>query len=128
MALLPGEVFKNDESISDDTRLLRRIPPDKIKRSVNPPLPDSDNLAISPDGTGTSVDIWENDEDPAKCLEGHEGFGLVYLTAKQLRDKGLGIIHDPLPQKPNHALIQGPRSRGTKRWLAKNSVWVHLPE
>lgn len=125
MSVPPGDCTKDDKDIPDSACLLRRIPPYGIKG--NPGRPNSSNFGNSPDGTGTSVDILEQDREPGDSLAGHDGFGLVSVTAGDLRSLGLGIIRIPLPGNPHHAHIQGPKSRSIKRKIAECAEWVVHP-
>ena len=122
-----GDQFEDDQTISLETRILRRIPPGKIVKKDPNQRPQSDNFSNHPTGTGTSVSILVEGSDPLDVLEGHEGFGLVSLTVQDIRDAGLGIVRHPTSDDPNHAHIQGEKNRHVKRRLAKAAVWIVLP-
>ncbi|MCH9049906.1 MAG: hypothetical protein IIA72_02305 [Proteobacteria bacterium] len=127
MAGKRGDQFEDDETISLETRVLRRIPPGRVVKNNTNLRPQSDNFSNHPTGTGTSVSIFVEGSDPLDLLEGHEGFGLVSLTVQDIRDAGLGIIRNPTPDDPNHAHIQGEKNRRVKRRLAKAADWIAAP-
>jgi hypothetical protein len=124
---VPGYQYQDDAGIPDDVRLLRRIPGGRYTEKEGRAAPNSDCFKDSSDGTGASVDIWEDDWSPEKSLEAQpEHFGLVSFTAGQLRALGLGIIRMPLPDNPHHATLQGPKTTSVLRRLAKHCEWQKL--
>ena len=120
-----GDELKDDSKISSDTKVLRRIPPEKIKPKTR--IPSSDNFSNHYDGSGTSVTIWADGVTPDDVLKDHESFGLVALTVAEIRAQGLGIIRAPLPDNPNHAHLQGKKTTGKKRRLAAAAEWIREP-
>lgn len=124
----PGDVFADDPSISDEARVLRRIPPGQVVNVPPTDRPRSDAFSNSPDGTGTSVDIWEEGWNSKDTLVDHENFGLVSLTVRNIRDAELGIVRNRIPGNPHHALIQGKKTKGKQRSLAKASQWIKRPD
>lgn len=127
-AALSGEQYQDDPNIPDNAKLLRRIPGGRFTEKAGARVPNSDCFKNSSDGTGTSIDIWEDDWSPQKCLEGQaEGFGVVAVTAGQLRGLGIGVIRAPLPDNPHHALLQGPKGKKTLKKLAKLCEWEIMP-
>jgi len=90
--------------------------------------PQSDAFSNSPDGSATSVDIWEGDRQPEDTLAGHDDFGLVWLTVADVRAAGLGVIRNKIGGNPHHALIQGKKTKGKQRKLASVACWIKLPE
>ncbi len=76
----------DDPNISSDTRLLRRIPAAHIGigGKIN-----SHAFKERTRGEGTSVDIWEARHGPEETLQGHPGFGVVFVTAGEVRAVGL---------------------------------------
>lgn len=107
---------------------MRRIPPKQVARDTSPLRPASSNFENSPDGTGTSVDIWEADCGPENTLAGHPGFGLVVLTVQDVREQG--VIRWPVPGNQHHALLQGKKTQGVRRRLAERAAhgWYKYPE
>jgi hypothetical protein len=129
MAVKSGDVDDDDVSIPDEMRVLRRIPPGMTApKDANSRRPSSDNFCNDPeDGSGTSVDLWDGTEDPLASLEGHDGFGLVSITVGEIRATGLGVCPAPLDDNPRHAVIQGRKTDGIMRRLARASVWIREP-
>ena len=128
MAEKPGDKFDDDESITPETRVLRRIPPGRFVEDRDGPRPQSDNFSNHDDGTGTSVDIMVEGFDPLAQLDGLDGYGLVSISVLNIRNAGLGIVPDPLPDNPHHANLQGKKTRGVKRQLALSAEWIVMPE
>jgi hypothetical protein len=125
----PGDEFRDDDSISADTRILRRIPPGMTKTEMDGRRrPGSGNFDNDPNGFGTSVDIWADDSSPDACLAaGGPGFGLVFIRVGEIREFGLGVVRDSLEGNPNHALIQGRKSKSVQRKLARAAIWIREP-
>ena len=127
MAGKPGDKPHDDETVSPETRVLRRIPPGRIVKNDPNQRPQSDNFSNHNSGTGTSVSILQEGRNPLDLLEGHEGYGLVCLTVRDNRAAGLGIVRKPLRDDPDHAHIQGEKTRKVKRRLAEAAVWIRRP-
>lgn len=77
---------------------------------------------------GTSVTLWESDQDLDNVLRGWEHFGVVVVTMEECRNAGLGIVRTPLPDNPNHCELFGPRAAGRRRALSKGARWVKYPD
>lgn len=117
---------EDDQSIGPDAKLLRRLHPDWIHDGI----PESSAFKPDPhpDSIGTSVTLWESDEDEENVMRGNEHFGLVVVTMAECRDAGLGIVRVALPDNPNHCELFGPRADGKRRRLGKGARWVKYPE
>jgi|GEM_PF-4445413 len=74
----------------------------------------SDAFSNHPDGSGTSVDILEDDWSAEHSLAGHPEFGLVSIPVGEVRDVELGIIRVPLPDNPHHAHLQGKKTQSRR--------------
>lgn len=123
-----GDEYDDDPSIPPKAQLLRRIPPWQLP-NVNGggEAPRSDAFSNHPDGSGTSVDILEDDWSPEKTLAGYSSFGLVSILAEEVRSVGLGVIRARIPNNPHHAHIQGKKTKSIKRQLAKHCRWIREP-
>ena len=132
MAEIPGDVFADDDSIPDDARLLRRIPPGHVAKNTPTRRPQSDCFKNSPDGSGISVAVWEEEEQPENLLSDTPtpGYGIGWITAGDVREQGLGVVPDPIDTDPHHALIQGMRKSHNKirRKLAEAFQWFRRPD
>ena len=122
----PGEVFKDDPTIPPEMRVLHRVHPNNYVDSEDRPA--SSEFDNSSDGSGTSADLMEDDDQPERTLAGHEGFGLVALTVADIRAAGLGVVRNPVEGNPQHVLIQGPKKRAAKRTLARQAEWIKRPD
>jgi hypothetical protein len=126
----PGDIFRDDPSIPDDMRVLHRIPPGRVVEAED--RPNSSNFDNSRDGSGTSVDLMEDEEQPTRTLADFPDFGLVSITVGELRALNLGVVRDPIKgddqNKPNdkHALIQGNKKKA-KQKIARQCKWITYP-
>ena len=89
----------DDRSISDDFVLLRRIAPSFYVLKDGRPILSSGAFNDPPDGSSMSVHVLEKlaelGLDAVNVIDGHDGYGLVALTAGQFRDEGFGIVWVP---------------------------------
>lgn len=121
----PQDDPPDDASITDETEVLRRVPPGEFKRNG---LPNSNNFDLDGNGGGTSVVLWLDQEDDLHSVQaGHEEYGVVATAVGAWREHGLKIVRNPLPGNPNHCEIWGSRSTSAKRRLAKAARWVCYP-
>ncbi len=122
----------DDPQLSDDQRVLRRVPPDWVV--IEQDRPRSQNFHNHADGSGTSVDVWELNRNPVDMIQNFNGFGVVSLSIGQIRDIGiaeghhLGVIRWPLKDNPRHAHIQGRKTRKIRGELARRAQWEIRPE
>jgi hypothetical protein len=121
--------YHDDPTIADEDELWRRIPPwhfvvDRNGGEVRPSSAAFDNDS---DGAPMSVVLAEDAKGPEGVLAGHPGFALASFKARLARQCGQGITRDPLPEEPAHALVFGPKTKATRRRLARESVWVIPP-
>lgn len=117
---------QDDPSVGDDAKLLRRLHPDWIREGR------AEGSAFkadaTPDAIGTSVTLWQSDQDQENVLRGWEHFGLVVVTMGECRAAGLGIVRTPLPDNPNHCELFGPSAKKPRRRLSKAARWVKYPD
>jgi hypothetical protein len=117
--------IEDDQSIADDCRMLRRIPPYWLK-DFRPESSNFENREPDPK-FGLSVTIWESEADLEAVIAEEPSFGVVCVTAGQLRAEGCAIVRRPLDQNPNHCECFGNPGHGARRRLAKSARWVHVP-
>lgn len=122
--------WADDHTLADGELLLRRVP---SKWIVNDPK--------SPNGYRVSSAAFEDEEmsvdiasirDAANepwttCLAGHEGYGLVSVTAGLVRAKGQMVCRDPLPENAAHGVVVGRKTGSVRNAFVKECVWVHDP-
>lgn len=126
-----GDDRPDDLSVADDVQLWRRVPPWHFEPTDAPTRPSSAAFDNDPDGEPMSVVLGDEvlavGRSPVSVLRHHPGFALTALTAGQVRDDGNGVVRDPLPDEPAHALVVGVKSRGARRRWAKSARWVVEP-
>ena len=69
----------------------------------------------------------EEGGEPGRVLANHEGFGLVAISAGQVRCRDQTVHADPVPEESSHAKVCGPKPRSTPRWFARQVEWVVAP-
>lgn len=117
------EGHADDPSIPGDWRFLRRIHPHWIKSF----RPESSNFESREAGEGLSVTAWLTDADLEAVVSEEPSFGVVLVTAAQLRDAGYRIVRVPLDENPSHCECFGRITKGGKKQLARLALWVRIP-
>src|SRR5579875_789084 len=117
----------DDPIISGDIILFRRIPPwpDSVTwDEEGQPAFSSANFRDQIQELSVSL---ATETTPAEMLEGHEGFGLIQITAEQVRTIcGSAVIICRCTEEPErgHVLVCGKITAGTARKLKKAARWV----
>lgn len=130
--------YKDDETISNDCLLLRRIPSkpnlnivwDGNKQCYRPSSASFEN---HPNGSPMSIvlsDALDESNRPYESvLQGHDsGFSLAAISAGLARQCSQLVTRDPLPEEPAHGLVVGEKPKSVCRKLAKNAQWIIEPE
>jgi len=137
---MPELEYQDDESIPDDSLLLRRILSDPNIHIVW-----DDNLgcwrpssaAFDNDRNGNpmsvvlSVELVRLNRSMESALRGHkDGYSLASVTAGFTRNLSQiqKIVKDPTPEEPAHGLVAGKKTQSVRRNLAKNSQWIVEPD
>lgn len=120
--------FRDDPTIADETELWRRIPPwhvhhDERLGRLRPASAAFDDDIDDP----MSVAIADEAAGPDAVPAGHESFALAAITVGLARDCGLGVMRDPLPDNPAHAVVFGRKTGAVMRRLARGATWIVLP-
>ena len=121
--------YRDDPSIADGTELWRRIPPLYICYDENRGVWRPESWAFSDDEDGDPMSAFI----AAECggvdvlLQGHADYGVAAFTAGFAREKGQVIYRRPDAPEPGHVFVQGPKTRGVMRALARTCHWAHLP-
>jgi hypothetical protein len=125
----------DDKTISDQERLLRRAYPDAIRFDEKLQCYTISSAVFADrntDGMEVSVNLEsvlkEYNLPPESILAGHEGFGLIALTAGNARSCQQIVYRDPLENNPSHALIVGNKTRSLKRKMASLSIIISNPD
>ncbi len=119
----------DDPTIPDDAVLWRRVPPnfyvpdERLGRS----RPSSMAFENSRDGSPMSVVLASEARSVEAVLQGHEGYGLVAITAGLARACGQVVTRDPLPEEPAHALVAGAKTSAVKKRFAREARTIVEP-
>jgi hypothetical protein len=126
MADLDG--VPDDPTISEDTRVFRRVSPSLVIEDGGARRPGSNAFADNPDPLGVDAmsvfvesRLAELELMPAAVLGNYPGYWLVALFVRDIRTFGLGIIWSPdeslgaLGQA--HADVYGPKTQSVRRKL-----------
>jgi hypothetical protein len=126
--------MRNDPSIPDSARLLRKIHPDWIVPDLNTKTKRVSSQAFcnSPGEDGMSVylesALISANREPQSVLVGFDMDSLVAITAGWARSLAQGVIRDPIPEEAAHAQVIGEKGANTRKKLAKQYEWVVGPK
>ena len=62
-----------------------------------------------------------------RVMVGHEGYGLVGISAGHLRTRDQTVHSDPLPTESAHAVVCGQKTDSNRRFFAQQAAWVIGP-
>lgn len=118
---------QDDPAISGDVVLLRRIPPwaDRVTWDEQG-NPRASSFNFKDDENELSVHL-ASETTADELLAGHDGFGLVQLTAQQVREacgKEIKICRCQEEPVMGHVLICGKISGGAAKRLQRAAKWV----
>jgi len=119
------------DPLPDELILWRRVPQDWVvletgTDGVERSRPSSACFSDSKDGSAMSLFDSETCGGLAAILDGHPGFGIVAITAGQLRAKGLTVARTS-DGGPGHCEAAGKKTQSIKSGLAKCASWVVRP-
>jgi hypothetical protein len=121
---------QDDPTIAGEIRLWRRIPPwtERVTWDTDTGEPESSSLNFRDEHNELSMYI-ASEISVDYVLRGHEGFGLVELTAGEIRRLVPGVIicRDPDPH-PSHVLICAKITKAPARGLRNLCRWVVKPQ
>jgi hypothetical protein len=130
---MPSAGAKDDDSIEDAARLLRRIEPHQFIYDGNLERyrPTSAAFGDHPDGSPMSVQLADvlaglglSEES---VLFGHDGFLMASIKARLARQQEQGIYRLPQENEPARAEVFGKKTKGVSRAFSKAAEWVVPP-
>jgi hypothetical protein len=123
--------YRDDPTIADDAELWRRIPPWHIilDENIGDIRPSSAAFEDDPDGAPMSAYLGNECKDPQIALAGHEGFGLVAITAKMARECNQIIVRQPVTGPPGHVVVVGKKTDSVRKKFARAAAkrWIFRP-
>jgi hypothetical protein len=124
----------DDPSILDKYRLIRRIHPSWIVYDDNLKIrrPSSQAFCNSTGDEAMSVfleDVFlESGRGLEHLLAGWPEFALAAITVGCTRTCDQGVVRDPLPDEPSHALVVGRKTTNTRKRIAQCfDAWLGAP-
>ncbi len=127
-------VYRDDPSIKDDEGLWRNIPPWHLVRDDTSGTIRISSAAFDDDKDGSPMSVslaevvLQHGRNPEDLIRSLPDFALAAITAEVARGCNQGVIRDPTPQNPAHALVFGDKKRKrVRRRLAKAAEWVIPP-
>lgn len=116
----------DDATILDEQKFLRRIHYDWIVAEDG--SPESSNFDAKRSDNGLSLTIWIDEQSLAAAQMGHDGFGLMSLTAAHLREQGFKLVRSPEHGNDHHCDAEGPVSNKSAKRLKQKAKWVVYPK
>jgi hypothetical protein len=114
----------DDKTIEDREKLLRRVHPKHVVPD------DAGGYRVSSAAFGDvdlSVDIRSTvtalGRDLQSCVEGHEGYGLVSITAGLARQQHQSVSREPIPENLAHGIVDGKKTPAVKKAFYSQCAW-----
>lgn len=125
---MPEKDLADDNSISDENPLWRRIPPVHLVSDGQGNFrPSSAAFKDHPNGSPMSVFIFGAGSSIEAALLGLPYFGIAAITAGLARQKNQGVRRAPLADHPDHGEVFGKKTDSVRKAFARNAVWIRLP-
>lgn len=113
--------------------MLRRVPPKQFIFDQNMGRLRPSSATFEDDDDGSPMSMYRRTVIDAtggnveRVMVGHVGYGLVGLSAGDLRSRDQTVHSDPLNNEPAHAVICGPKTESNRKFFYRRSVWVIAP-
>jgi hypothetical protein len=131
-----SENFPDDQSIEDNTSLLRRIPPRHCIFDENENRWRPSSAAFEDDDDGDPMSIYlstilfQEKRELSDVLVGHDGYSLASITAGLARANNQTVRPDPLPEESSHGVVCGDKGKNKKsapkKRFAMAATWIIL--
>lgn len=124
---------EDDLSVANPTFLYRWVHPVHIRRTAdgvqcrdgafqNFPNRETLRMSVVLDDT-----LRAQNREPASIVQGRPGFGLVAVTAGEVREEEQRVLRSALPQEPAHGDVWGQKAPARRRRLAELARWIIAP-
>ena len=126
--------YEDDRTIADDEELWRRIPPVHFIYDDNLKQQRPASAAFNDDKDGDPMSVMlgslvrKTGRSGSDVLRNFPGYALATITAGLARECSQGIVRDPLPEEPAHALVFGDKPHSTRKRFAKECRWIVRPQ
>jgi hypothetical protein len=119
---------QDDQQLTDDARLLRRVRPDQIvhdqnrggRRPSSAPFKDA-QMSVDAEPILHSLGL-----DATFSLSKHRGYSLVGFTAGIARAQQQDVVVKPEPDNAAHTEVLGKKTQSVANALRDASTWIHL--
>lgn len=118
----------DDDTISPETELWRRIPPTHWVRDETVPGGYRPTSETFNDPELSVVMATECHGGLETLLTDHDKFGVASFTVGEIRERGWGIVRVPDDALPGHAHVTGKKSHGKRSSLTKQCRMLVLPK
>ena len=122
---MAGGEYSDDPTIDDAAFLWRRVPPWHVTFDSREQRWRPSSAAF--DDKEMSVVLAVESRGSDSVLTGHEGYGLVAITAGLARQRGQVIARDPTDDEPAHAVVVGRKADSTLKAFARSAIWIVRP-
>ena len=120
--------FVDNQTISDDDELWRRIPPQQwVDCPGETCRPSSAAFEDSADGSPLSVHIGRLTSTTAVLSGPHGLYAIAAFRTRLARECGFIVVADPNPDDPSHALVVGNKTTPKRKRIVKGCWWVQRP-
>ena len=119
----------DDESIMDQDRLLRRVPPQQVIREDDGTIRPS-TAAFKDEELSVNIEalMLEQKRKPEETLVGHAEFALTSVTAGDVREFEHPVVKDvEPPSDPAHGLVLGKKKDRFAKTMVRRHQWVVPP-
>jgi len=130
---MPDQV-EDDETISNQDEVWRRIRPDQLVRDDNRGgiiRPSTSAFNNSSDGSGMSDSLAGAARaaglTPHYVIERYPGYSVAALAMAMLRENGQGVIRKPTDDDPHHVEVNGDKPKKIQRIFATSATWALPP-
>ena len=125
--------YHDDPSIPDNAALWRRIHPSWWVPDENRGRLRLTSAAFADHPNGTPMSVLIEDvvlsagRSPEDVLAPFKGYAMASIKAGLARECSLGVMREPLPEEPAHAVVFGKKTKQVRRKLASGSEWIIEP-
>lgn len=125
---MPDATPENDESISNEEELWRRVPSDQVifDSNLNSHRPSTQAFQNSGGTSSMSVNL-ASETTIEDTLKDYENYLLVSFETRLARELSQGVKRSPLPDNAAHTEVTGNKTKGVRKKFKIGCAWVVAP-